>query len=132
MRSFAGEYDGLWVGACLCCVENTTEGHLCVCKRGDPFSIRIDCYGRFKCKYREVTTEESVVTASGTFGYGLEFADFVNLEDISGIIVKGTTLKPREGNPYPRMAERLLKDVELCGAAKQGRGLFLRAYLSPN
>lgn len=45
------------------------------------------------------------MTASGTFGYGLEFADFVNLEDIGGIIVKGTTLKPREGNPYPRMAE---------------------------
>ena len=39
-----------------------------------------------------------VMTASGTFGYGLEFADLVNLEDIGGIIVKGTTLKPREGN----------------------------------
>ena len=72
------------------------------------------------------------MTASGTFGYGLEFADFVNLEDIGGIIVKGTTLKPREGNPYPRMAETPTRDVELCGATKQGRGLFLRAYLSPN
>ena len=46
-----------------------------------------------------------VMTASGTFGYGLEFADLVNLEDIGGIIVKGTTLNPREGNDYPRMAE---------------------------
>ena len=46
-----------------------------------------------------------VMTASGTFGYGLEYADFINLEDIGGIIVKGTTLKPREGNPYPRMVE---------------------------
>ena len=72
-----------------------------------------------------------VMTASGTFGYGLEFADFVNLEDIGGIIVKGTTLKPREGNPYPAW-QRRSRDVELCGAAKQGRGLFLRAYLSPN
>ena len=46
-----------------------------------------------------------VMTASGTFGYGLEFADFVPLDGIGGIIVKGTTLKPREGNDYPRMAE---------------------------
>lgn len=47
------------------------------------------------------------MTASGTFGYGLEFADFVPLEEIGGIIVKGTTLEPREGNDYPRMAETL-------------------------
>ena len=46
-----------------------------------------------------------VMTASGTFGYGLEFQDFVPLHEIGGIIVKGTTLKPREGNDYPRMAE---------------------------
>ena len=44
-----------------------------------------------------------VMTASGTFGYGLEFADFVPLDGIGGIIVKGTTLNPREGNDYPRM-----------------------------
>ena len=46
-----------------------------------------------------------VMTASGTFGYGVEFADFINLNDLGGIIVKGTTLHPREGNDYPRMAE---------------------------
>ena len=46
-----------------------------------------------------------VMTASGTFGYGLEFQDFVPLDQLGGIIVKGTTLKPREGNDYPRMAE---------------------------
>lgn len=45
------------------------------------------------------------MTASGTFGYGREFEDFVNLEEIGGIIVKGTTLHHREGNPYPRMVE---------------------------
>ena len=45
------------------------------------------------------------MTASGTFGYGKEFEDFVDLEKIGGIIVKGTTLHHREGNPYPRMAE---------------------------
>lgn len=46
-----------------------------------------------------------VMTASGTFGYGIEFQDFVPLDQIGGIIVKGTTLLHREGNPYPRMAE---------------------------
>ena len=46
-----------------------------------------------------------VMTASGTFGYGLEYADIVPLNEIGGIIVKGTTLKPRQGNSYPRMAE---------------------------
>ena len=46
-----------------------------------------------------------VMTASGTFGYGEEFADFIELSRIGGIIVKGTTLHKREGNPYPRMAE---------------------------
>ena len=45
-----------------------------------------------------------VLTASGTFGYGTEFADFVDLERLGGFIVKGTTLEPRQGNPYPRMA----------------------------
>lgn len=46
-----------------------------------------------------------VMTASGTFGYGLEYADFVDFRLLGGIIVKGTTLHPRQGNPYPRMAE---------------------------
>lgn len=46
-----------------------------------------------------------VMTASGTFGYGEEFADFINLDRLGGIIVKGTTGEQRQGNPYPRMAE---------------------------
>ncbi len=46
-----------------------------------------------------------VLTASGTFGYGLEFADLIDLNKLGGFIVKGTTLNPREGNDYPRMAE---------------------------
>ena len=44
-----------------------------------------------------------VLTASGTFGYGEEFADFIDLNRLGGFIVKGTTLNHREGNPYPRM-----------------------------
>ena len=56
-------------------------------------------------KIGELQMKNPVMTASGTFGYGEEFADFIDLERIGGIIVKGTTLHKREGNPYPRMAE---------------------------
>ncbi len=49
--------------------------------------------------------ENPVLTASGTFGYGLEFEDFININRLGGFIVKGTTLEPRQGNAYPRMAE---------------------------
>ena len=46
-----------------------------------------------------------VMTASGTFGYGSEYSDFMDISRIGGIIVKGTTIRARQGNPYPRMAE---------------------------
>lgn len=65
-----------------------------------------------------------VMTASGTFGYGLEFADFVNLEDIGGIIVKGTTLHAREGNDYPRMAETPQGMLNCVGLQNKGVGYF--------
>lgn len=52
-----------------------------------------------------LSLQNPVLTASGTFGYGLEFADFVDLNRLGGFVVKGTTLRPREGNDYPRMAE---------------------------
>ena len=45
-----------------------------------------------------------VLTASGTFGYGEEFADFIDLNRLGGFIIKGTTINHREGNPYSRMA----------------------------
>lgn len=65
-----------------------------------------------------------VMTASGTFGYGLEFADFVNLEEIGGIIVKGTTLAHREGNPYPRMAETASGMLNCVGLQNKGVDYF--------
>ena len=65
-----------------------------------------------------------VMTASGTFGYGLEYADFVNLEDIGGIIVKGTTLTPREGNDYPRMAETPSGMLNCVGLQNKGVDYF--------
>jgi len=65
-----------------------------------------------------------VMTASGTFGYGLEFQDFVNLEQIGGIIVKGTTLQPRQGNPYPRMAETAQGMLNCVGLQNKGVDYF--------
>lgn len=65
-----------------------------------------------------------VMTASGTFGYGLEFADLVNLSDIGAIIVKGTTLLPREGNDYPRMAETPSGMLNCVGLQNKGAEYF--------
>lgn len=65
-----------------------------------------------------------VMTASGTFGYGLEFEDFVDLEKIGGIIVKGTTLHHREGNPYPRMAETPMGMLNAVGLQNKGVHYF--------
>ena len=60
---------------------------------------------RLNVKISNLELKNPVMTASGTFGYGLEFADLMPIDGIGGIIVKGTTLNPREGNDYPRMAE---------------------------
>ena len=65
-----------------------------------------------------------VMTASGTFGYGLEFQDFVPLDGLGGIIVKGTTLKPREGNDYPRMAETPMGMLNCVGLQNKGVDYF--------
>ena len=65
-----------------------------------------------------------VMTASGTFGYGLEFQDFVPLDRLGGIIVKGTTLKPREGNDYPRMAETPMGMLNCVGLQNKGVDYF--------
>ena len=66
-----------------------------------------------------------VMTASGTFGYGKEFEDFVALEKIGGIIVKGTTLHRREGNPYPRMAETPMGMLNAVGLQNKGVDYFI-------
>lgn len=65
-----------------------------------------------------------VMTASGTFGYGLEYADFMSLDQIGGIIVKGTTLQPREGNDYPRMAETPSGMLNCVGLQNKGVDYF--------
>ena len=64
------------------------------------------------------------MTASGTFGYGLEYKSFVNLHRLGGIIVKGTTLLPREGNNYPRMAETASGMLNCVGLQNKGADYF--------
>ncbi len=65
-----------------------------------------------------------VLTASGTFGYGIEFADFVDLNALGGFIVKGTTLHPREGNDYPRMVETASGMLNCVGLQNKGVEYF--------
>lgn len=73
----------------------------------------------------KLSLKNPVMTASGTFGYGVEFEDFVDLEQIGGIIVKGTTLNHREGNPYPRMAETPSGMLNAVGLQNKGVDYFV-------
>lgn len=66
-----------------------------------------------------------VMTASGTFGYGEEFADFIDLNELGGIVVKGTTLNHREGNPYPRMVETPSGMLNAVGLQNKGINYFI-------
>ena len=75
-------------------------------------------------KINDIILKNPVMTASGTFGYGLEFADFIDLNDLGGIIVKGTTLHPREGNDYPRMAETAMGMLNCVGLQNKGVDYF--------
>ncbi len=75
-------------------------------------------------KINSLSLRNPVMTASGTFGYGLEFRDLVPLEEIGAIIVKGTTLEPRQGNDYPRMAETAQGMLNCVGLQNKGVDYF--------
>jgi dihydroorotate dehydrogenase (NAD+) catalytic subunit len=77
-------------------------------------------------KIGALTLKNPVMTASGTFGYGLEYADFMDISTLGGIIVKGTTIEPREGNPYPRMAETASGMLNAVGLQNKGADHFIR------
>ena len=79
---------------------------------------------KLNVKIGDLQLKNPVMTASGTFGYGLEFADFMPLDGIGGIIVKGTTLNPREGNDYPRMAETAQGMLNCVGLQNKGVDYF--------
>ncbi len=72
-----------------------------------------------------------VFTASGTFGYGIEYTDFIDISRIGGIIVKGTTIRSREGNPYPRMAETASGILNAVGLQNKGIHYFVD-HIYPN
>ncbi|WP_028898332.1 dihydroorotate dehydrogenase [Prevotella sp. HUN102] len=76
-------------------------------------------------KINSLKLKNPVMTASGTFGYGLEFKDFVPLDELGGIIVKGTTLHPREGNDYPRMVETAHGMLNCVGLQNKGVDYFI-------
>lgn len=76
-------------------------------------------------KIKGLEFKNPVLTASGTFGYGTEFDDFMDVSSLGGIIVKGTTLHHREGNPYPRMAETPSGMLNAVGLQNKGVDYFI-------
>lgn len=77
-------------------------------------------------KLGKIQLKNPVMTASGTFGYGEEFADFIDLSRIGGIVVKGTTLRDRQGNAYPRMAETPSGMLNAVGLQNKGVDYFIQ------
>ena len=75
-------------------------------------------------KIHQLELKNPVMTASGTFGYGLEFDDFMDVNLLGGIVVKGTTIHPRQGNAYPRMAETALGMLNSVGLQNKGARYF--------
>lgn len=77
-------------------------------------------------KIGSLCLKNPVLTASGTFGYGEEFSDFIDLNRLGGFIVKGTTLEPREGNDYPRMVETPSGMINAVGLQNKGVDYFIK------
>ena len=82
-------------------------------------------------KIKELALKNPVMTASGTFGYGIEFEDFIDINRLGGIVVKGTTGSRREGNPYPRMAETPSGMLNAVGLQNKGVDAFI-SEIYPN
>jgi dihydroorotate dehydrogenase (NAD+) catalytic subunit len=78
-----------------------------------------------KVKLGRMELKNPVMTASGTFGYGTEYQDFIDLSRIGGIVVKGTTLRDRQGNAYPRMAETPSGMLNAVGLQNKGVDYFI-------
>lgn len=81
--------------------------------------------GNLKVKIGNLELKNPVLTASGTFGYGEEYSDFVDLNRLGGFIIKGTTLNHREGNPYPRMVETPSGMLNAVGLQNKGIDYFI-------
>ena len=83
--------------------------------------------GDLRVNIKNLSLKNPVLTASGTFGYGEEYADFVDLNKLGGIIVKGTTINHREGNPYPRMVETPSGMLNAVGLQNKGVNYFIES-----
>lgn len=81
--------------------------------------------GDLKVKIKDLSLKNPVMTASGTFGYGEEYGDFIDLNRLGGIVVKGTTIHHREGNPYPRMVETPSGMLNAVGLQNHGVNYFI-------
>lgn len=81
--------------------------------------------GDLKVEIKDLSLKNPVMTASGTFGYGEEYADFIDLNRLGGIVVKGTTIHHREGNPYPRMVETPSGMLNAVGLQNHGVNYFI-------
>lgn len=81
--------------------------------------------GDLRVNIKNLALKNPVLTASGTFGYGEEYADFIDLNRLGGIIVKGTTINHREGNPYPRMVETPSGMLNAVGLQNKGVNYFI-------
>lgn len=79
---------------------------------------------KLEVKIKDMVLKNPVMTASGTFGYGYDFEDFINLDSLGGIVVKATTIKERNGNPYPRMAETPSGMLNTVGLQNKGVDYF--------
>ena len=73
----------------------------------------------------KLSLKNPVLTASGTFGYGEEFAPFIDLNRLGGYIIKGTTLEHREGNPYPRMVDKRCELLAVSECSRRGEHRIL-------
>lgn len=80
---------------------------------------------RLEVQIGDLQLKNPVMTASGTFGYGTEYADFIDLGRLGGVFVKGTTLEPRQGNDYPRMAETPSGMLNSVGLQNKGVDYFV-------
>lgn len=81
---------------------------------------------KLNVRINDLELKNPVMTASGTFGYGIEFNDFFSIDALGGIIVKGTTLEPRQGNDYPRMAETPSGMLNCVGLQNKGVDYFCK------
>lgn len=95
----------------------------------DRFTVRLSSSHKPSGNTKPLVFKNPILTASGTFGYGVEFANYGDLTHLGGIVVKGLSLKPRPGNPLPRVAETPCGMLNAVGLQNDGVESFLKNKL---